>query len=165
MKTDKRFEALLWQYRECWAEIRNLDNLIWQIPSITMAINSFFGIAYLGYAKTAEARMVLLFASFAFNLISVITLRKHRFLQIARTEDILWLQGQLAQVVNIRKVKWQTPKILCDKVAYREVPRDGMISLSAYRCLLAILCLTIVVISIVLLIEIYHFHLHLLTNR
>ena len=156
MKADKQLEALLWQYRECWAEIRNLDSLVWQIPSITMAINSFFGIAYLGYTRTAEARIILLFASFAFNLISVITLRKHRFLQIARTEDILWLQKQISQLVNLREIKWQTSRILSDKANYPEVPRDGMIRLSAYRCLLGIICLTIVVTSILLLFETYN---------
>ena len=153
MTSNRTFETLLAQYHECCEEIRNLDTLIWQIPSIAMAVNSFFGIAYLGYAHTHEARIILLLASYSFNLVSIITLRKHRFQQIARTDDVTWIQKQLSQFASLRELKWKTSEIIKDKVDYPDVPRDGMIWRSAYRWLLGVMCLTVSVIMLALLVE------------
>ncbi len=108
--------------------------------------------------------MILLFASFAFNFVSIITLRKHRFLQIARTEDLIWVQERLRQTVKIRNIKWQTALILSDTEQYRDVPRDGMIGISAYRWLLAVLCLTLIVITTVLMVEILTFYFTFILN-
>jgi hypothetical protein len=153
MSSKRTFETLLAQYHECCEDIRNLDTLIWQIPSIAMAVNSFFGIAYLGYANTSEARIILLLASYAFNLVSIITLRKHRFQQIARTDDVVWIQKQLSNITTMRKLKWKTCEIIKDKANYPDVPRDGMIRLRAYRWLLGVLCLTVSIIMLLLLVE------------
>jgi uncharacterized membrane protein len=100
MDSDKRIEILLWQYRECLSFIRSYNSLIWQTPSLTIAINSFLGILYLGYAKTFEARIMLLFASLSFTFVATIALQKHRFFQVAKSDEFRLIQEELLKEIQ-----------------------------------------------------------------
>lgn len=107
--------------------------MVWQIPSITMAINTFLGVLYLGYAKEiAAARLLALAASVLFTSVALVALIKHRFFEIARTRDITWLQNELRKIEsNIREIKFSSKDIICDKIGYPDVPRHFITRISA----------------------------------
>lgn len=115
MKSDKRLEMLLSQYHECVSFIRQFDSTFWQVASVTMAINSFLAITYLGYAKTFAARLVILLAALAFTFVSTIRLQKHRFFIVARSDDFRWIQTELRKLLkkgdSIREIKLKTGEI------------------------------------------------------
>lgn len=137
MKSDKRLEILLGQYQECLSFIRWRGTQIWQLPSISMAINSFFGITYLGYANSLEAKIAVLLASLFFTIILTIQLQKHRFLQMARNVDFRWIQDELCKLTKesdgIRKIELRTEQIWRDRSNYPDLPRTWWTRQGAYN--------------------------------
>ena len=155
MKSDKHLEILLGQYHECLSFIRMRATQIWQLPSISMAINSFFGITYLGYANTLGAKIVVLLASFFFTLILTIQLQKHRFLQRARNVDFRWIQDELCKLTKesdgIRKIELRTKQIWDDRSNYPNLPRTRWTRQGAYNWFLRSMYATMFVIIVLLL--------------
>ena len=138
MKPNRRIDILLWQYRECLSFLRNFDSLVWQTPSITMAINTFLGIIYLGYAKTFGTRILVLIASLAFTFVATVALQKHRFFAVAKSDEFRWIQNELLkEFQNVRELKLRTEEIYCDRKNYPNVPRNFMTQRGAYRWLLS----------------------------
>jgi hypothetical protein len=154
MDSDKRIEILLWQYRECLSFIRSYNSLIWQTPSLTIAINSFLGILYLGYAKTFEARIMLLFASLSFTFVATIALQKHRFFQVAKSDEFRLIQEELLkEIQNIRELKLETMEIYNDIKNYPSPARNFWTRRRAYTWLLFIMYATMVFILTIIVIE------------
>jgi len=119
-----------------------------------MAINSFLGILYLGYAKTFEAKIIVLIASFSFTFVAMIALQKHRFFQEARYEDLNWIQNELEKEVrNIRVLKITTREIFNDRENYRNVTRSFITCRRAYRWLLSIMYATMIIMFTLIVIE------------
>jgi hypothetical protein len=122
MKSNEHFEILLLQYRECLSFIRNYNSAIWQIPSITVAINSFLIVVYLGYAKTVETRLIVLLIALAFTFVLTIQLKKHRFFQEASVDDFKWIQTELLKIFKetktMREIKLRTEEIWDDKESF-----------------------------------------------
>lgn len=79
-------EVLLWQYRECWNDVRQYDNLIWQIPSLTTIIVG--AIAALSSTATISLRFVLFIVALSLNIVMTITLYKHQFFRVYRFREI-----------------------------------------------------------------------------
>lgn len=158
MTLDKRFEILLWQYRECLSNMRTRITTIWQLPSISMAINSFLGITYLGYAKTFPARLVVLLASLFFTFILTIEYWKHRFKLDAAYTDFKWIQNQLCKLEKedegIRKIKLLTHEIQSDIEGYADVPRNWWTQQRATKWFLRSMYVTMFVISLLLAYEV-----------
>ena len=156
MSQNKRLQILLWQYRECASDRRTRIKITWEVPSLTMAINTFLGVLYLGYARNiAEARIVVLLASLSFTIVSLITLIKHRFLASARTRDLSWIQEELKkEVENIREIKWITKDIIEDRVGYPNLPRYWTDRRSSYSWLRGILVISVITLVSLLLWEI-----------
>ena len=161
MKSDKRFEILLWQYRVCLSFIRMRATTIWQLPSISMAINSFLAITYLGYAKTSEARLVILLASFFFTFVSTIQLQKHRFLQEARNIDFRWIQTELCKLLqkndSIRVIELRTKEIWDDVEGYPTLSRTWWTRQGAYKWFLKSMYITMFAICLLSLYEVVGF--------
>jgi len=153
MGQDKLLEILLRQYSECFSDRRTQVTMVWQIPSITMAINTFIGILYLGYAKeNAVARLLILAAAVAFTFVALVALIKHRFFELARTRDVIWIQNELKKIESdIREIKWRSEDIICDKKGYPDVPRHFISRISAYNCLRNMMfAMLIVLVSLLL---------------
>lgn len=161
MRSDKRLEILLWQYRECLSFIRMRGTQIWQLPSISMAINSFLGITYLGYANTFEAKILVLSTSLFFTFILTIQLQKHRFLQMARNVEFRWIQDELCKLTKecdgIRKIELRTKQIWDDRNNYPDLPRTWWTRQGAYKWFLRSMYVTIFTISLLLLYEFVRF--------
>lgn len=161
MKSDNRLEILLYQYRECLSFIRMRANQIWQLPSISMAINSFLGITYLGYAKTFKARIVVLLASLFFTFILTIQLRKFRFLQEARNIDFRWIQTELQKLLkkgdSIRWIELRTKQIWENPEEYPDLSRSCWTRQGAYKWFLKSMYATMFVFFLLLLYEVIEF--------
>jgi len=155
MSQDKRLEILLRQHSECFSDRRTQVNMVWQIPSITLAINTFLGVLYLGYAKEiTAARLLALAASVFFTFVALMALIKHRFFEIARTRDIIWLQNELKKIEsNIREIKFSSEDIICDKVGYPDVPRHFLSRRSAYNWLRNMMVAMLIILVSLLLRE------------
>lgn len=152
MRSNNRTEVLLWQYRECLSFIRHYQSLVWQTPSITMAINTFLGIMYLGYAETFMTKILILVASFIFTFVATVALHKHRFFGVARAEELKWIQNELLkEFQDARELKLRTEEIYCDRKNYPTVPRNFMTQRGAYRWLLSTMYGTMFVIGLLLL--------------
>ena len=124
--------------------------MVWQLPSITMAINSFLAIVYLGYAKDVPTRLLVLLAAFGVTLVSLVVLTKHRFMELARSDDLRWLQGELQkEVKDIREIKLKTEDIIKDTVNYPSVTRGWLSKPSAFKVFRALLVLNLIAIVII----------------
>lgn len=161
MKSDKRLEILLCQYRECLSFIRTRTASIWQLPSMSMAINSFLAITYLGYATTFEVKIVILLASFFYTFISTIQLRKHRFLQKARNIDFRWIQTELCNMLptneSVREIELRTKQIWDDEERYPTLSRTWWTRQGAYKWFLGSMYVTMSAILLLLLYEVIAF--------
>lgn len=168
MKSDKRFEVLLGQYCECLKLILARGTMIWQLPSFSMAINSFLAITYLGYAKTFEARLVILLASFFFTFVSTIQLKKHRFLQEARNIDFRWIQSELRNLLQkgdgMREIELRTKQIWDDTKNYPNLSRTWWTRQGAYKWFLGSMCVALFVICLLLLYEVGIFLVSVIVN-
>jgi len=158
MKSNQRIEMLLCQYRECLLFIRNFQSLVWQTPSITMAINTFLGIMYLGYAKTFMTKILILVASFIFTFVAAVALQKHRFFGVAKAEEFKWIQNELLkEFQDVKELKLRTEEIYCDRKNYPTVPRNFMTQRGAYRWLLSTMYGTMLIMVTLIIIEILLF--------
>jgi len=90
---NNEFEALLCQYRECWGDIRQYDNLIWQIPSATTIITGVL-VAF-SSTTTLFIRAILFLVAFSLNLVMTIALYKHQFFRVHRFREIEKIQDAL----------------------------------------------------------------------
>ena len=149
MEPNNRVQFLVVQYRECLSYIKHLDVLVWQTPSMTMAINTFLGILYLGHAKTFWSKLIILLASLAFTFVAWIAIQKHRFHQMAKNIEYDWIQNELLiEFKNVREIRLRTDRIKDDQEDYpiEELPRDWFTSQSAYVWLWRVLFGTILII-------------------
>ena len=156
-RSNDRIRLLLSQYEECFGDRRAQASMVWQIPSLTMAINSFLGIAYLGYAgDNLYARMALLAGAIAITVVALIAMKKHRFFELARGRDLEWIQKELLKHdSSIRDIKFRTGEIIEDKqTLYKDVPRNRLVKVSATELLEHFLELTIIFVTGVLIWEI-----------
>lgn len=154
---NRRIEVLLWQYRECLSFIRARATMIWQLPSISMAINSFLGITFLEYTETFQARFIVLLASFFFTFVLTIQLKKHRFLQEARNIDFRWIQTELRNLLQenetIREIELRTKQIWDDVQGYPDLSRTWWTRQGAYKWFLRSMYATMFVVFLLLLYE------------
>jgi len=123
-----------------------------------MAINTFLGIMYLGYAETFEAKIVVLLASFSFTFVATIALQKHRFFEVAKSEEFRWIQSELLkELKNVRELKLRTEEIYNDLENYPTVPRNWMTRRRAYPCLLLLMCVNLLFMLALIIKEIVSF--------
>jgi len=158
---DNHLQILLYQYRECLSLIRMRANQIWQLPSISMAINSFLGITYLEYAKTLGSRIVVLLGSLFFTFTLTIQLRKFRFLQEARNIDFREIQAELQKSLEegekIRLIELRTRQIWEDEKKYPKLKRSWWTRQGAYKWFSLSMYATIGVFCLLLLYEFIKF--------
>jgi len=88
-------EALLWQLRECWADIRQYDTLVWQIPSVSTIING----ALLAFSSSSNLIIKIVTLGFALctTFVLTIALAKHQFFRIYRFNEMEKLQKRLRE--------------------------------------------------------------------
>jgi len=158
---DNHLQILLYQYRECLSFIRMRANQIWQLPSISMAINSFLGIMYLEYANTFESKIVVLLSSLFFTFILTIQLRKFRFLQEARNIDFRAIQTELQKSLkedeSIRLIELRTKQIWKNSEAYPNLTRSWWTRQGAYKWFSHSMYATMFVYGMILLYEVTGF--------
>lgn len=111
-------EILLKQYSECWADIRNYSNAIWQIPTLLVATMSFLGILYGNYLRNVQiGRIVVLLLALGFTFVSIIALKKHRFFSNKRVDVFESIQEELKRIsgqAGFREIKWKSEDLAKD---------------------------------------------------
>jgi len=77
------------ELRECWTDWRHYNNIIWQLPSVTVAIvGGLLGIAYYAIDDLGP-RTVVVFLAAVFAFVMLQTLRKHRKFHDVKYEVIM----------------------------------------------------------------------------
>ena len=115
-----KFTFLLRQYSEALSYLRHLDSLVWQIPALSMAINSLLLDQYLK-AEYYEHRLFILFAALLFTFVFSVALRKHRFSSYARHDDFKWYEKKLIEYFpneEMRKIAIKTEDVYKDEINY-----------------------------------------------
>jgi len=120
-----------------------------------MAINTFLGIMYLGYAKTFEARILVLIASLIFTFVATLALQKHRFFAVAKSHEFRQIQNELLkELQNVKEIKLRTKEIYDDRKNYPRVARNFMTQMGAYRWLLSTMVGSMLFIFVLIIIEV-----------
>ncbi len=86
-------EALLCQYGECWSDVRQYDNLIWQIPSMTTIIAGV--LVALSSTMVLFIQIALFIVALSLNIVMTIALYKHQFFRIHRFREIQKIEAAL----------------------------------------------------------------------
>jgi hypothetical protein len=148
-------EVLITQYKECMAFIRNYDILAWQVFSVTIAIDSFLAIPFLGYARTSIIRVALLFVALVFTSVAIVALMKHRFFQEVKVDEFKRIQSLLKEKFpSILEIRLRTKDIMDNAKEYKLVRRTPLSGISAYDFLLVALSASWCVIFILIFLEI-----------
>jgi hypothetical protein len=92
----QQLEALLVQQRECWADIRQYDVLVWQTLSVNTIING--ALLLLSTSATYVIRVTTVFFALALTVVLTIELMKHQFFRKARFQEMKHLQQELRQL-------------------------------------------------------------------
>jgi len=80
---------VLAELKECWADWRHYNSIIWQLPSVTVAIvGGLLGIAYTAIDELGPRTFVIFLAAF-FAFVMLQALRKHRKFHDLRYEVIM----------------------------------------------------------------------------
>jgi hypothetical protein len=85
-KNQQLIDVLLLQYGECWSDIRQYENLIWEIPSVTTIIVGV--LIGLSATTTMFAQIVLFVVALSLNVVMTVALYKHQFFRIYRFREI-----------------------------------------------------------------------------
>jgi len=85
-KNAQSIEVLLCQYSECWSDVRQYDNLIWQIPSLTTIIVG--AIVALSSTAMIFLRIILFIVALSLNIVMTIAFYKHQFFRVHRFREI-----------------------------------------------------------------------------
>ncbi|MCW4044049.1 MAG: hypothetical protein NWE94_00855 [Candidatus Bathyarchaeota archaeon] len=89
-------EVLFMQYRECWSDIRQYDNLVWQIPSISTIVTGV--LVALSTATFIGTRIILFAVALALNLVMTVALHKHQFFRQYRFREVEKIQALLKEL-------------------------------------------------------------------
>lgn len=151
----KEFQLLLVQYQECIGLIKDYASNIWQLLSLTIAINTFLGIMYLGYAKTSWERLMALSIALLFTIVSKVQFEKHRFFSEARLADLKYIQDRLRiEFPNSREIKFATEEIFDDMQRYPHVKRKWVRKQKAFDWFGVVLDILLIAIVLLVLFEI-----------
>ena len=121
---------------QCWEDWRHYNNLIWQLPSVTVVIvGALLGIAYYSTDEAGFRAMLSFLAAF-FSLVMFQALRKHRKFHGLRTEAIQ------------RTIRSKISKNILDPI--RGDPTEAP-EFSAYRYLRMAMALLVIVTSLIFL--------------
>lgn len=152
---DRTVDVLIAQYNECLAFIRNFDTLAWQVFGITIAIDSFLAIPFLGYAKTSTIKAGLLLVALVFTSVAIVALVKHRFFQEVKVDEFIRIQGLLKErFPEIFEINVRTEDIMKKADEYKFVSRTPLSGISAYNFLLVVLSASWCAIFILIFLEI-----------
>jgi hypothetical protein len=66
------------QYKECWAYIRHLNTLAWQVPTATFTIIGALTTWILQANSSHQVKAIIVLAAAVFDLLMLILLAKHR---------------------------------------------------------------------------------------
>ena len=131
------------QYEQTLNDWRMYDNVIWQLPSLSLAISS--GIIVLAYGTLQDIipRMFILLIGFLMQSGLTIALWKHRVYQDCRIEIIndiesKWAQdGEIKRVVA-RKREQLDQSTIASKISAADILKIIMGSISLMLCILFI---------------------------
>jgi len=91
-----QIETLLFQYGECWSDVRQYDNLVWQIPSVTTIIVG--ALVALSSITALFIQIPLFIVALVLNLVMTIALHKHQFFRIYRFREITKIEKALEKL-------------------------------------------------------------------
>lgn len=95
-KNEDLIKVLLFQYGECWSDVRQYDSLVWQIPSMTTIIA---GVLVALSSTTVVFIQIALFAvALSLNVVMTIALYKHQFFRIYRFREIKKIEESLEKL-------------------------------------------------------------------
>ena len=122
--SQRRLNYLFYLHRDCIQYLTHLDSLIWQIPTISMAVNAFLASSYINENSNELIRLIIVVFSLIFNVVALIALIKHRLHAEAKTSDLEYIQDEIEkelknlEIENIRRMRVRTDKILKHKESY-----------------------------------------------
>lgn len=142
---ESSLRVLLAQYKVCWEDRRNFENMIWQTPTISIAIVAVV-IAGVSATLTASPHLMLIDCAFVFafavTVVGTVQLRKQRFYAIARTRDIYWLEASIRQhAPEIQSIPFKTDTIIASVERYPDLPRGWIDKQKAYDWLFGLMVL------------------------
>ena len=128
-------QALLAQYRECWAHIREHKSFIWQLPTVAATITGAFiavGLVYIPLDRWA-ARELFFICGLALIFSLLVASVKHRYFTHIWQKSILKIEEEL----SIKKVQIFTkePDKCHTDYLFTEDPK-GLEHLSAHNMLI-----------------------------
>lgn len=136
---DRQLNVLLIQYAQCWEDYRSYDHLIWQTPTISLALVGIAMSALInvsGFSRSFLITFVIMFFALSVSVVGTIQLRKHKFAQIAIMDDLDHIEEQIIHIVpQTNRIGRRTPEIMANTARYPRVPRAWLDSLSAYSSL------------------------------
>jgi hypothetical protein len=124
-KSQQLIDVLLLQYGECWNDIRQYENLIWEIPSVTTIVVGV--LIALSTTSTMPAQIVLFVVALSLSIVMTVALYKHqffriyRFREIQKIEDTLTSLGMLIIATGARTTGEIKDKI--EKGVVKQMPR------------------------------------------
>jgi len=95
-KNQQLIDVLLFQYGQCWNDIRQYENLVWEIPSATTIIVGV--LIALSTTSTAFAQIVLFVVALSLNVVMTVALYKHQFFRIYRFRETRKIEDTLTSL-------------------------------------------------------------------
>lgn len=134
-KNKHLIEVLLCQYGECWSDIRQYDNLIWQIPSVTTIIAGV--LVALSSTTIVFIQIALFIVALSLNIVMTIALYKHQFFRIYRFREIAKIEEALGKlgIPPVAKGARSTDQIKDDmaKGILKDMPKGWFYDRIAYN--------------------------------
>jgi uncharacterized membrane protein YhaH (DUF805 family) len=154
----ENFEVIKLLYERASNDWRHYDSHVWQIPSIALAVNTFFiGEAFnkdlitfsnSNYSYRIVRSIIILIASF-FTLVLTIALTKHRLHQQGKAKNLCLLEDKLGMHTVI--YRFEDPKVLSEIEERPFFLEKWMGKLKTHNWLLIIMALTLILDVIVLI--------------
>jgi len=130
-KSLTRLNYLFNLHRDCIRYLTHLDSLVWQIPTISIAVNAFLASSYINENSNNTIRLVIVTFSLVFNVVALIALVKHRFHSDVKAYELECFQTEIEnelrclKMKDIRRMKVITDDILKEKENYPTIDFDS----------------------------------------
>ena len=119
-----RTAILLAQYEACSVHHSAFYSLIWQIPTVAIAIGGGLTTLVFGSSVSPVLRILLLFVGSVFMVAMTIALERFRMFQIRRRRDLQEIEKELT-ILGARPIAWDGDTIV-RQIRAGELPMPGV---------------------------------------
>ena len=120
----ERTAILLAQYEACSVHHSAFYSLIWQIPTVAIAIGGGLTTLVFGASVSPTLRILLLFVGTIFMAAMTIALERFRMFQIRRRKDLQEIEQELAKL-GAKPIAWDGNTIV-RQIRSGELPMPGV---------------------------------------